>query len=171
MELRTCPGGPTSEEVASIALQKLGAGEVFLDVGCGTGLVSILASERFEEVFAVDRRESAVDTTEENFDRFGVGGSVIEGEAPEVLEGLPRPDAAFVGGSRNLGQVIEFLGGARIVVACARTRTFNRARAKMEDLEILEESLMVQMSRGYELEGSTAFEGENPVFLVVGGAC
>jgi len=170
VEISTCPGGPTGEEVAAVALGKLGEGDVFFDVGCGTGFVSVLASERFGRVFAVDSRNVAVETARENFDAFGVTGEVVQVEAPGALAALPVPDAAFVGGSRNLERVLDFLD-CSVVVSCARLGTVERATEGLEQSGRLEEVLQVQVSRGYDLEGSTAFRGDNPVFLVVGGPC
>lgn len=171
VELATCPGGPTSEEVAAVALQKLGSGETFLDVGCGTGRVSLLAAERFDRVYAVDRREVAVETTRENFDRSGVEATVERGEAPAVLDDLPGPDAAFVGGSRNLAPVLERLRDARLVVSCARMETATGAVTALREADRLEETVVLNVARGYDLRGGTGFRGDNPVYLVVGGRC
>lgn len=171
MNIETCPGGPTGEEVAAVALQKLGEGSSFLDVGCGTGFVSVLASRRFDEVFAVDRRDVAVETARRNFGRHGVEGDVVKGEAPGALSALPSPDAAFLGGSRNLEEVVRFLEDARVVASCARLETVTRARDALERRDRFEECVMIDVAEGYDLEGGTAFTRRNPVYLVVGSRC
>lgn len=170
LELAECPGGPSGEETVAVALSKLGGGEVFLDVGTGTGFVSIRASERFDDLYAVDRREVAMETARENFDRFGVESALVRGEAPEILDSLPEPDAAFVGGSRNLEGTIDALD-CRLVVTAARTETLVEAREVLEERGRLEEFLMLNVAEGYDLAGGAAFRGGNPVYVVVGESC
>jgi precorrin-6B methylase 2 len=38
----------------------------------------------------------------------------------------------------------------------------------MKNAGIYEESLLINISKGYELEGFTAYRADNPVFMVVG---
>lgn len=154
-----------------MALHKLGSGETFLDVGCGTGYVSVLASERFDRVYGVDRREIAVETARENFASFDVEGEVVRGEAPEVLDEVPEPDAAFIGGSKNLDEVLHRLRDVRVVVSCARVETLHLALDTVREMDRFEECVTLNVARGYDLEGGTGFRGENPVTLVVGHRC
>lgn len=51
-------GGPTHDEVMAISLFKmeLRNGDTMLDLGCGTGKVSIAAARLAKKVYAVDRR-------------------------------------------------------------------------------------------------------------------
>ena len=58
---------PTTKLVAQ-ALEKLTPTETFLDIGCGTGILSILAFKLgFKHITAVDKDQIAVQNTEENF--------------------------------------------------------------------------------------------------------
>ena len=94
----------TKREVRVCALAQLGVrrGDVVWDIGAGTGSVSVelalLASDG--EVWAVERNEEACALIARNRVRFGAYGvHLAPGEAPEVLDALPTPDAVFVGGS------------------------------------------------------------------------
>jgi cobalt-precorrin-6B (C15)-methyltransferase len=53
------------------------------------------------------------------------------------------------------------LNAARLEVACD-------AIEYMKNAGIYEESLLINISKGYELEGFTAYRADNPVFMVVG---
>ena len=56
------PGTATQEENISIAMGKLNIkpGQVFLDIGCGSGAVSLAASRYTDRIYGIDRREEAV---------------------------------------------------------------------------------------------------------------
>ena len=55
-------GGPTQDEVMAISLFKMGlrSEDTLLDLGCGTGKVSIAAAGLVQKVYAVDRRPEAI---------------------------------------------------------------------------------------------------------------
>jgi len=94
----------TKCEVRSLAIQKLGLKKdsVLYDIGAGTGSVSIQAALGYPDssVFAIEREEKAADLIEKNKWRFTADNvEIIRGEAPDVLESLPAPTHAFIGGS------------------------------------------------------------------------
>jgi hypothetical protein len=51
--------GSTSDEVLAIALRSLAPlpGDIFADIGCGSGKVSLAASPLVREVYAIDTRD------------------------------------------------------------------------------------------------------------------
>ena len=167
--------GSTADEVLSIALGKLAPGkdEVFADIGCGSGKVSLAASPLAREVWAVDRRPEALAWAREQARAAGATNiRFIGGEAPEALAGLPAPDCAFIGGSGNLSAVIGALtakGTKRMVVSCVRIETLGEAVPAMRGLGIFREALLVQVARSRDLAGGTMFVPANPVWLVFGG--
>jgi cobalt-precorrin-6B (C15)-methyltransferase len=167
--------GSTADEVLAIALMKLAPRpeEVFADIGCGSGKVSIAASPLVREVYALDRRPEAVAWAREQARAAGAKNiRFLEGEAPEALEGLPAPDCAFIGGSGNLTAVIGALatkGTRRMVVSCVRIETLGEAVGAMRQLGIFREALLLQVARSKDLAGGTMFVPANPVYLVIGG--
>ncbi len=58
-------GGPTKPEIIAVSLSKLDLknGSTFIDIGCGTGAVSIEASKiaRNLRIYAVDARAEAIE--------------------------------------------------------------------------------------------------------------
>ena len=92
----------TKEEVRAISLDKLELHRAkrMLDVGSGTGSVTIQAARTYPEleVVAVERNEDAVALTQENIQHFGCHNVRLhQGLAPIELEG--SFDAIFVGGT------------------------------------------------------------------------
>ncbi len=167
-----CAGGPTKIEVAHISMSKLAIhkGDVFADIGCGTGLMSLLASEWAGRIYAVDDRDEAVEAAKKNLAGLQVPVEIIKGEASQVLKQLPMIDCAFVGGTRNIEKTLEALVESldgRAVINAVRLETAARTVSKLRELNILKEVIHVQLSRGYELAGEVVFKPINPVYVVV----
>lgn len=169
-------GTPTQPEVIAIALSKLKlkTSDVFADIGCGSGSVSIAASNFVKQVYAMDDREEAVLATGENIKECGINNiEVRKGEASSLLQSI-EPNCAFLGGSKNLEKVLEILikKVPRFVVSAVRLETAVVALGMMKEHNRFKELVQVQLSRGNELAGGTFLKPENPVFLIVGdGEC
>ena len=112
------PGGPTQDEVMAVALFRLGlrAGDLVLDIGCGTGKVSIAAAQKMVHVVAIDRRAEAILFAKNAAKREGI--KTIEfvcGEAQDFLVADSRIfDCAFVGGSHAILEFLRFLHSASV---------------------------------------------------------
>ena len=96
-------GQLTKQEVRAITLAALApcAGELLWDVGAGSGSVSIewCLRGRGTRAVAIEARADRAARAARNALSLGaIGVEVVTGTAPEVLAGLPTPDAVFVGG-------------------------------------------------------------------------
>ena len=90
----------TKQEVRAAVLAKLGVGpeDTCWDIGTGTGSVAVELALQARSVWAVERDREAIQTAARNREKHGAWNLYLkEGSAPEVLEGLPKPDAVFVG--------------------------------------------------------------------------
>ncbi len=169
------PGGtPTQPEIIAVALSKLKIKptDVFADIGCGSGSVSIAAARLAEHVYAIDSRDEAVLAASGNIKECGINNvTVLKGDAVLLLQDLDI-DCAFLGGSRNIEKVLEILleKATRFVVSAVRIETVALALEIIKKNNQFKELLQIQLSRGNELAGGTMFKPENPVFLIVGGA-
>ncbi|MDP3106014.1 MAG: precorrin-6Y C5,15-methyltransferase (decarboxylating) subunit CbiT [Candidatus Methanoperedens sp.] len=166
-------GTPTQPEIIAVALSKLELkpGDVFADIGCGSGSVSISAAGLVRQVYAIDNRDEAIRAAQVNIKECGLTNiRVLKGEASQLLPGLDM-DCAFVGGSKNMETVLDILmqKTSRFVVSAVRIETAAEALEIMKQNNIFRELIQVQVSRGHELAGGTMFRPENPVFLIVGG--
>ncbi len=168
-------GTPTQPEIIAVALSKLDIkpDDVFADIGCGSGSVSISAARMAKHVYAIDSRDKAVIAAAENIREFGTANaSVLKGEAAVLLLDLDI-DCAFLGGSKNIAQVLAILMKkvTRFVVSAVRIETAAFALGTMKKNNRFKELLHIQLSRGSELADGTMLKPENPVFLIVGGSC
>ncbi len=169
------PGGtPTQPEIIAVALSKLKIKptDVFADIGCGSGSVSIAAARLAKHVYAIDSRDEAVLAASGNIKECGINNvTVLKGDAVLLLQDLDI-DCAFLGGSRNIEKVLEILleKATRFVVSAVRIETVALALEIIKKNNQFKELLQIQLSRGNELAGGTMFKPENPVFLIVGGA-
>lgn len=177
IDLLRVSGGPTKPEIIAIALSKmeLQSGDSFFDVGCGTGAVSIEASSLVKDlhITAIDARKEAIEVAEKNFEAFKVPNvNLVFGESSEVIAQAKMVDCAFVGGSKNILEVLDALAAKNarsIVVDAVRIETVVRVIQRMQELGIFREVLHVMVSRGVDLVGETMFKPENPVYIIVGG--
>ena len=146
------PGGPTKDEVLAISLLKLdpGTDDVFADLGCGTGKVSLAVSPLVRKVYAVDRREEAIAVTREQAKAAGLSNiSCIHAEIIDFLKENPKIDVAFVGGTQSLQETLGLLaksGARRVVVNAVLLESVHEAVACMRSLGIFEEIVNVQVS-------------------------
>ena len=110
-----CP--MTKEEIRILSIAKLGIEPDFrvLDVGAGTGSVSVQMAKICSkgQVVAVEKNEEALSVIEKKIEKFNVNNlTVVKGEALEVEESIePYFDAVFIGGSGgNIEEIIKRYG-------------------------------------------------------------
>ena len=167
-------GGPTQDEVMAVSLFKLRIreGDVMVDIGCGTGKISIQASGRCSHIYAIDRRTEAIEYAQREIEHAGAENiTLTHGDAVQALDEIDALDCAFVGGSGNIETVLEKLAEkvhGRIVVNAVLLDTVSRTVAKMKELGIFVEVIHLQVSRSYELVGDIMFKPIHPVFIIVG---
>lgn len=170
----------TKREVRALALASLAVrpDAVVWDVGAGTGSVAIEAAALAPEgrVFAIERDPESAGHCRENARTHGMDQvTVVHGEAPAALEGLPAPDAVFVGGGgRGLTAIADaalarLRPGGRLVVAAVTLDTLEDARRALGTAGIEPEVTAVSVARGAPLAGRVRLEPLTPVFLVAGG--
>ncbi|MFJ8474260.1 precorrin-6y C5,15-methyltransferase (decarboxylating) subunit CbiE [Kitasatospora sp. NPDC094011] len=84
--------------VRALVLARLGArpGDLVWSVGAGSGALAVEAARFGAAVVAVESSRSACARLTVNARRYGVEVETVHGHGPEVLGGLPEPDAAVV---------------------------------------------------------------------------
>jgi cobalt-precorrin-6B (C15)-methyltransferase len=165
------PGTATQEENIYIAMGKLNIqpGSVFLDIGCGSGAVSLVASRFTDRIFGIDARAEAVEISKTTVPT----GEFFLGKASEILPQLPSIDRCFIGGTRQIDEFFPRLiekaaPGCVIVVDLARIGIAAQVAAMMKEAGIFQELIQIHISQGYELAGDIALKPVNPIFMVIG---
>ena len=185
---RRCPGFPdgaflredgipmTKQEVRSVILAKLNPGpeETCWDIGTGTGSVAVELAMQAKRVFSVERDDKALALAERNRRQFGAWNlRLIHGTAPDALNGLPAPDAVFIGGSSgNLRGIVQAIcaanPNARICISAVTLETLQEATPALKDLGFETEVLQLSVSRSCRAGDLTMMTAQNPVFLITG---
>jgi cobalt-precorrin-6B (C15)-methyltransferase len=172
--------GPTKEEIRVVTISKarLCEGAVVLDVGCGTGGLTVEAALQVGskgKVYALDEDEVAVKLTCSNVEKFGVQGSVIvsRGKAPDAMLGLPKADAVLIGGGgASLRAIIQAANyklkpNGRIVVNAilleTATTTINELKALgFTDIDVTH----ISVAKGKQINSGTMMMARNPIIIV-----
>jgi cobalt-precorrin-6B (C15)-methyltransferase len=170
----TLAGGPTQDEIMAVSLFKLGlrSTDTVLEIGCGTGKVSIAAAQRAKKVFSIDKRPEAITTAQEAAQKSGILN--IEFFCTDAVDYLTSDrifDCAFVGGTQQLIRILPVLAKKvkrTIVINAVLLSTLAEAVATMQQLGIFCEVVQVQVSRSHEIAGSIMFKPIDPVYIIVG---
>ncbi len=173
----------TKAEIRSIVLSKLELKKdaVVYDIGAGTGSVAVEAARQATEgqVYAIEREEAALTLIAENQKRFKVDNlSIVSGEAPEALQGLPVPDSVFIGGSGGrLKEILERIltelpeeKPVRCVLDAITLETLSGIVSQMDELRragvmTLDEVLQVSVAKSRPAGSVHIMTGQNPVYI------
>ena len=171
--------GPTKEEIRVLTISKarLSEGSVVIDVGCGTGGLTVEAALQVAlkgKVYAIDEDPAAIALTESNVEKFGVQGNVmvVRGKAPEALLGLPKADAVLIGGSVSLREVLrtskdKLKANGRIVINAILLETAYTAVDELKKLGFKDvDVLQVSVAKGKQISSGTMMMARNPITIV-----
>ena len=96
--------------MVTMGLLEIQEGDVFLDIGAGTGSLSIQAALQGAEVYSVEAEGEGVSLIYKNAEEFGANINIINACAPQGIDKIPPVDKCFIGGSG--GRLKEILKGA-----------------------------------------------------------
>jgi precorrin-6Y C5,15-methyltransferase (decarboxylating) len=117
-------GQITKREIRAVTLSSLAprAGELLWDVGAGSGSVAIewLLRHPANQAIAIEQDPIRAARAAGNSAELGVPRlEIVTGEAPAALEGLPQPNAIFIGGGGDAEVIVRgweaLKGGGRLV--------------------------------------------------------
>ena len=166
----------TKSEVRSVCLSKLALTEhaICWDVGAGSGSVAIEMALKATggEVYAIERKDTAVELLRENTRRFGLENlTVVPGLAPEVCRELPAPTHVFIGGSAgNMRQILEEILGknpnARIVATAVTLESIAELTQCMKAIPFaFTEVVSMTVARDRKAGPYHLMMGQNPIFI------
>ena len=167
----------TKQEIRILTLAKarLDVDSILVDVGAGTGSISIEAARLVPngKVFAIERRSDAVELIRRNVEKFSVSNvEIICAEAPDGLERLPALDAAIIGGSGGrLDKILDILGaklriGGRLVLNAITIQTSAGALEYFRHHNWNYEAFQVQITRLKKIRAYDMCQALNPVWII-----
>jgi len=168
----------TKREVRAVAIAKLALSEtaVVWDIGAGSGSVAIECALLCPkgQVFAVEKNEEDIENVRANIARFGtLNVTAVHATAPDGLEGLPDPDAVFVGGSgKRMEPLLDVClarlrRSGRLVVSLATLDNMAAALGYFKARAVPVQVTQLQVARGVPILDMTRLEALNPVTLMV----
>jgi cobalt-precorrin-6B (C15)-methyltransferase len=169
----------TKEEIRAIQISKgrLSVGQTVLDIGCGSGSVTIEAAIQVEEsgkVIGVDIDPNAIELTEKNLKKFGITNyTLIEGNAKDKISELPQVDTIFIGGTGgDTKDIVELCqdkikSGGRIVIGVILIETLYSVLKTIEKLDF--ESIditQITIGKSRKTKTGTMMLARNPVSVI-----
>ena len=168
----------TKEEVRAISLNKLELlnAKTFIDVGAGTGSVSIEAGYSYPnlKVIAIERNDDAIDLVKQNKEKFNLDNvEIIKAYAPVELDKDITADAIFLGGTgKKLEEIIDWskdllVDGGRLVANFIIIDTF------YEMLRLVKEKgfknidvTVLNVAKLEKLGTGEYFKPHNPIYII-----
>lgn len=170
----------TKSEVRALVISRMAVrpDDCVYDIGAGTGSVSVELALQAEygTVYAVELQAEGCRLIQENAENFGLDNiQIIQGNAKDVIEDLPVPDAAFIGGSRGgLDAVLKLLTNKNprihVVITAVTLETLHEAESLLKKYGFPQtEILQAGVTRVEEKGRYHMLQAQNPVFIITGG--
>ena len=172
----------TKEEVRTLTISKasLRPGDNVIDIGCGTGSLTVEVSRQVSPgglVYAIDRDKKAIALTQRNLSKFNLRNAVqlIHDEATHALGRLPAVDAILIGaGGQNLARIINLSSKklkpeGRIVINAILLETGCIAMNTLDKLGFKDiEAVQVTIAKGKRTPQGTMMLARNPITIISG---
>ncbi len=166
----------TKECIRHESIIRLGLreGDVFYDIGGGTGSVAIEAASLSPDlqVTTIERKIEAVELIKQNIEKACLSNiDVICDDALSALKSLAKPDAVFIGGSGGeLKEILEVLmakgSGIRVVINAVSFETIEEVRSVLKEIpHKAEESTMISVTDVKEVGSYHLMQAQNPVWI------
>ncbi|PID89658.1 MAG: precorrin-6Y C5,15-methyltransferase (decarboxylating) subunit CbiT [Bacteroidia bacterium] len=167
----------TKEEVRTLVLSKLklNARDILMDIGAGTGSVSIEAAQILTQgkVIAIEHKPQAVALIQQNAEHFGVTNiELLHCKAPAGMENLSQVDKYFIGGSGgNLSAILSLIDknirkNGIVVVTAIVVDTMIEAYQFFKSHQYCFELIQVMINRVDFDKPAAMLMAQNPVFIL-----
>jgi len=162
----------TKEEIRAISIAKLRLepDDVVVDIGCGSGGMTVEIARRCKFLYAIDYCEDAIKTTRRNLELFNVKNcKLIKGRGEEVLKSLDF-NKAFVGGTKNIYKILDILTERNTEVIVINTIVLENTAKILNYLQDIErydtEVVNVVVSYGKKIKNGHMMLARNPVNII-----
>jgi cobalt-precorrin-6B (C15)-methyltransferase len=166
----------TKEEIRTISIDKLNLSNknTFLDIGAGTGSISIEVAFKYKnlEVVSIERKDEAIELINKNIEKFNLDNiKVIQGYAPIDIN--KKFDSIFIGGSGgNLEDVVNWCKSILnengvLIINCIILDTLYNSLKLLKKYGFKDiEANMVNIARLEKLGEGEYFKPLNPTYII-----
>lgn len=168
--------GPTKEEVRCLVMCKsnIKSSDTVLEIGCGTGGLTLEFARRCKKVYSVDKNPDAISLTSQNLKKHSLENKVelFESEALDIINKIDNFDVLMIGGSGgDLPEILEKCSKKisykkKIIVTAILLETKTEAIANLKKLGFDIEVVEVNIARGRILNRGTMMFAENPIAII-----
>lgn len=157
----------------SIGLLGIEPGDILLDIGAGTGSVSIEASLQGAEVYSIEKELEGIDLIRKNAAKFNAKINIVQDVAPAGIDKVPSFNKCFIGGSGgNLKDIFlkadnKLSAGGILVGNFITFDNFNVLKKCMNESGY--KDVEVRLIQSSKVEGKAGMlKANNPIFIVKG---
>lgn len=157
--------------ILSIGHLAIEEGDRFLDIGAGTGSISIEAALHGAKVWSIEREEEGISLINHNNNKFNTRINIIKGQAPE---GLPETkfNKCFIGGSGGrLDEIFLYLEKSLEAngILCGNFITLNNLTLFLNLLKRYNyKDIETHLIQSANMERNGLMKGQNPIYIVKG---
>ncbi|KGK81637.1 precorrin-6Y-methylase [Desulfosporosinus sp. HMP52] len=160
--------------VQVLAKAQISAKDRVVDIGAGTGSISIEAAGLASEgvVYAIEHNSEAQKLILANQEKFGVPNlRLIPGAAPDVFGELPPVDVCIIGGSSGrlpeILQTVPLITGGRIVITAVTIETVAQGLKLLSDYNYQDiDTVSIQAVRWKAVQTLHMAQALNPIFII-----
>lgn len=158
--------------VIAMALLNIDEGDIFLDIGAGTGSLSVQAALLGAKVYAIEKEQEGIELIRKNAERFGTEINIIHGTAPQAMNSIESFNKCFIGGSGgNLLQIADEID-RRLSIHGMLAASFivpdNMVELKRTLMEKKYSDIELRLMQSSIADGMGLMKGNNPIFLIKG---
>ncbi|MBU5675510.1 precorrin-6Y C5,15-methyltransferase (decarboxylating) subunit CbiT [Alkaliphilus sp. MSJ-5] len=157
--------------VLTIGYLAIEEGDRLLDIGAGTGSISIEAALHGAEVWAIEMKRDGIELINKNKSKFEVNINVIEGQAPVDLPNV-KFNKCFIGGSGgNLEEIFYYLDEnlESKGVICGNFITLKNLHQFIDLLNKYKyDDIETQLIQTSYMDKIGLMKGNNPIFIIKG---
>lgn len=154
--------------IGYLAIEK---GDRLLDIGAGTGSISIESALQGANVWSIEREEEGISLIKSNNEKFCTSINIINGQAPEDLPNI-KFNKCFIGGSGGKLESIFLYLEKNLEdngIVCGNFITLNNLT---EFLTLLKKynykGIETNLIQSAYMDGIGLMKGQNPIYIVKG---
>ena len=157
--------------ILTMAYLSIEEGDRFLDIGAGTGTISIEATLHGARAWAIEKELEGIEVIRDNCKKFNTKVDIIHGQAPDDLP-LQSFNKCFIGGSGGklkdiFSYLDDYLERDGILVGNFITlRNLNEFTQLLNEYHY--ENIELQLFQTSSMSSGGLLKGQNPIFIVKG---